>query len=68
LQDIAIATSIPAFSRATWEAIVAGIKEWFYDPGAEPDFKQIVDKSLVLFGVFTGATLSFYVKDFLLAD
>jgi hypothetical protein len=51
-----------------WEAIMADIREWFYDPGAEPDFKQIVDKSLVLFGVFTGATLSFYVKDFLLAD
>jgi hypothetical protein len=59
---------MPAFSCATREAIVAGIREWFYNPDAEPDFKQIVDKSLVLFGVFTGATLSFYVKDFLLAD
>lgn len=47
---------------------MAGIKEWFYNPDAEPDFKQIVEKSLALFGVFTGATLSFYVKDFLLAD
>jgi hypothetical protein len=47
---------------------VAGIRDWFSDTAAEPDFKEIVDKSLVLFGVFTGATLSFYVKDFLLAD
>jgi hypothetical protein len=59
---------MPVFSWATWEAIMADIREWFYDPDAEPDFKQIVEKSLVLFGVFTGATLSFYVKDFLLAD
>jgi hypothetical protein len=50
------------------EAIMAGIRAWFCNPDAEPDFKQIVEKSLALFGVFTGATLSFYVKDFLLAD
>ena len=47
---------------------MAGIRAWFYNADAEPDFKQIVEKSLALFGVFTGATLSFYVKDFLLAD
>lgn len=33
------------------------------DWGAAPDFKQIVGKSLALFGVFTGVTLSFYIKD-----
>jgi hypothetical protein len=35
---------------------------------ATPDFKQIVEKSLALFGVFTGVTLSFYIKDFLFGD
>jgi hypothetical protein len=39
----------------------------FYDRDAVPDFKQIVEKSLALFGVFTGVTLSFYIKDFLFA-
>jgi hypothetical protein len=38
------------------------------DCGATPDFKQIVEKSLALFGVFTGVTLSFYIKDFLFGD
>ena len=38
---------------------------WFYDAGAEPNFKQIVDKSLDLFAVFTGVPLAFFVKDFL---
>jgi len=33
------------------------------DWGAAPDFKQIVGKSLALFGVFTGVRLSFYIKD-----
>jgi len=47
---------------------MTGIRQWFYNANAEPDFKQIVEKSLALFGVFTGATLSFYVKDFLLMD
>jgi hypothetical protein len=37
------------------------------DWNAQPDFKQIVEKSLTLFGVFTGVTLSFYIKDFLFA-
>jgi hypothetical protein len=41
---------------------------WFYDRNAKPDFKQIVEKSLALFGVFTGVTLSFYIKDFLFGD
>jgi hypothetical protein len=45
------------------EAII----KWFCNTTAEPDFKQIVEKSLMLFGVFTGATLSFYIKDFLFA-
>jgi hypothetical protein len=31
-------------------------------------FKQIVEKSLAVFAVFTGATLSFYVKDFLFSE
>ena len=37
-------------------------------PLTEPDFKQIVDKALALFAVYTGATLSFFVKDFLFSD
>ncbi|WP_213738526.1 hypothetical protein [Bradyrhizobium sp. dw_411] len=41
---------------------------WFYDRNATPDFKQLVEKSLALFGVFTGVTLSFYIKDFLFGD
>jgi len=41
---------------------------WFYDRNAKPDFKQLVEKSLALFGVFTGVTLSFYIKDFLFGD
>jgi hypothetical protein len=41
---------------------------WFHDRNAKPDFKQIVEKSLALFGVFTGVTLSFYIKDFLFGD
>jgi hypothetical protein len=41
---------------------------WFYDRSAKPDFKQLVEKSLALFGVFTGVTLSFYIKDFLFGD
>jgi hypothetical protein len=47
---------------------MAGIDKWFYNTEAEPDFKQIVEKSLALFGVFTGATLSFYIGDFLFAN
>jgi len=39
--------------------------QWFYDRPAEPNFKQIVDKSLDLFAVFTGVPLAFFVKDFL---
>ena len=39
--------------------------EWMCDWNARPDFKQIVEKSLALFGVFTGVAFSFYVKDFL---
>ncbi len=41
---------------------------WFYDRNATPDFKQLVEKSLALFGIFTGVTLSFYIKDFLFGD
>ncbi len=44
--------------------IVRNLCDW----GAAPDFKQIVEKSLALFGVFTGVTLSFYIKDFLFGD
>jgi hypothetical protein len=40
--------------------------DWFHDPNADPNYKQIVEKSLALFGVFTGVTLSFYIKDFLI--
>ena len=54
---------------------MAGIRQrmsetraWLYDRDAQPDFKQIVEKSLALFGVFTGVTLSFYIKDFLFGD
>jgi hypothetical protein len=43
-------------------------KDWICDWSVKPDFKQIVDKSLTLFGVFTGVTLSFYIKDFLFVD
>ena len=41
---------------------------WLCDWDVKPDFKQIVEKSLALFGVFTGVTLSFYIKDFLFGD
>jgi hypothetical protein len=34
-------------------------------PNEKPDFKLIVDRAVAVFGVYTGATLSFYVKDFL---
>lgn len=34
-------------------------------PHAMPDYKQIVEKTLALFAVYTGATLSFFFKDFL---
>jgi hypothetical protein len=37
-------------------------------PTQSPDFKQIVDRTIAVFAVFTGATLSFYVKDFLFSD
>jgi len=47
---------------------VGETKAWLCDWRVEPDFKQIVEKSLALFGVFTGVTLSFYVKDFLFSD
>jgi hypothetical protein len=48
-----------------------GIREmanWLCDWNVKPDFKQIVEKSLALFGVFTGVTLSFYIKDFLFGN
>jgi hypothetical protein len=35
------------------------------DPNDAPDFKLIVDRTIAVFAVYTGATLSFYVKDFL---
>lgn len=35
------------------------------NPNQEPDFKLIVDRAVAVFAVYTGATLSFYVKDFL---
>jgi hypothetical protein len=47
---------------------IKDIKNWIYNPDVQPDFKQIVEKSLTLFGVFTGVTLSFYIKDFLFVD
>jgi hypothetical protein len=53
---------------APMQALCARINGWFHDATAEPDFKQIVEKSLALFGVFTGATLSFYIGDFLFAN
>jgi len=31
----------------------------------KPDFKLIVDRTIAVFAVYTGATLSFFVKDFL---
>lgn len=40
---------------------------WICPPSEAPDFKQIVEKTLAVFAVFTGATFSFYVNDFLLA-
>jgi hypothetical protein len=47
---------------------IRNVAYWFYDRNAKPDFKQLVEKSLALFGVFTGVTLSFYIKDFLFGD
>jgi len=44
------------------------IVNWFGDPSLEPDFKQIVEKSLSLFAVFTGVVMTFYIKDFLFGD
>jgi hypothetical protein len=41
-------------------------RNWLVPPSDAPDFKQIVDKTLAVFAVFTGATFTFYVKDFLL--
>jgi hypothetical protein len=59
------------FSKAIpWEGDM-GIREmanWLCDWNVKPDFKQIVEKSLALFGVFTGVTLSFYIKDFLFGN
>ncbi|HEY1474274.1 MAG TPA: hypothetical protein VGF53_09340 [Pseudolabrys sp.] len=43
------------------------IVNWLHDSSAEPDFKPIVERSIALFGVFTGVALSFYIKDFLFA-
>jgi hypothetical protein len=37
-------------------------------PNDNPDLKQIVDRTIALFAVYTGATLSFFVKDFLFSD
>jgi hypothetical protein len=34
-------------------------------PNDNPDLKQIIDRTMALFAVYTGATLSFFVKDFL---
>jgi hypothetical protein len=34
-------------------------------PHATPDYRQIVEKTLALFAIYTGATLSFFFKDFL---
>lgn len=44
-----------------------GLKD-ILQPSATPDFKQIVEKTLAVFAVFTGATLTFYVKDFLFSE
>lgn len=40
-------------------------KERFCEPNEQPDFKLIVDRTVAVFAVYTGATLSFYLKDFL---
>jgi hypothetical protein len=48
--------------------VIKEAKDWICDWSVKPDFKQIVEKSLTLFGVFTGVTLSFYIKDFLFVD
>jgi len=37
-------------------------------PTGSPNFTQIVDKTIALFAIYTGATLSFFVKDFLFSD
>jgi len=37
-------------------------------PHETPDYRQIVDRTIALFSVYTGATLSFFVKDFLFSD
>jgi hypothetical protein len=47
---------------------VSETRAWLYDRDAQPDCKQIVENSLALFGVFTGVTLSFYIRDFLFGD
>jgi hypothetical protein len=68
---IFINTIITGFSKShTMEADMGfrNVEYWFYDRNAKPDFKQLVEKSLALFGVFTGVTLSFYIKDFLFGD
>ncbi len=39
---------------------------WICPSSEFPDFKQIVEKTLAVFAVFTGATFTFYVNDFLL--
>jgi hypothetical protein len=43
-------------------------RDWICHRNDTPDYKQIVEKTLALFGVFTGATLSFYVKDFVFGE
>ena len=41
-------------------------RNWMLPGDKPPDFKQIVDKTIAVFAVFTGATLTFFVRDFLL--
>src|SRR5947209_11094758 len=42
------------------------IRAWICPYSDAPDFKQIVDKVLAVFAVFTGATFTFFVNDFFL--
>ncbi|MCC2111549.1 MAG: hypothetical protein KDJ16_05905 [Hyphomicrobiales bacterium] len=44
------------------------ILDLFRKRAANPDFGPIVDNAISLFAVYTGATLTFFVKDFLFAD
>ena len=38
---------------------MGSVNAWLCDWGAEPDFQEIVDKSLSLFSVFSAVSFSF---------